>query len=1226
MALDRAATDPEFRIFLVLLPGLPERFDATGLSPFLRMRTWVDFRSGLDDERALRSLISAVNGLPIGSEVPDTDTGACPYRGLEVFEEEHADFFVGRDADIQRLLEKLKDGRFLAVLGASGSGKSSLVRAGVIPALRRRGERIVVLRPGAHPLEALTAQLVRAGGGAMHGTLDSLAADSRTLHLAATLALADAPAGCRVFVVVDQFEEVFSLCRDDVERRAFFANLLYAATVPGGETGVVLTMRADFYTRCGAYDELAQQMSAAQYLVGPLGPEGLRQVIEQPARRAGVAFEPGLIATILDDVAREPGALPLLEHALLEVWRRRSGGLMTLAGYQASGGVHGAIAKRADEVLASLRPDGRELARQTFLRLTQPGEGTEDTRRRAQLTEFGGIEVIGRLVDARLLTTSRDDAGGEEVVEVAHEALIRSWPRLRAWIDQDRAGLRVQRRLTEAAYEWERLGREQDQLLRGARLAEAREWQDRNPTVSLSVLESAFLVASEASERDELQTERRRVRRFRALSAGLGVLTLLAIMLSVLALDSRRAAIKQQDVASSRQLAVQSDLLAPSNPVLATLLSLAAYRTAETVEARSALLHRLDNTRGVRRFFSIGSPVKAVAFSPDGRSAATGLKDGRVIIWEVGSGRRHAVLPGPRSSDNSVQAVDSLAFSPDGSLLATGYGSAGKNSYAGDRVVLWAPSRGRAVATLDRSAWSVAFSPDGRTLATADTGNLTLWDVASRRARRTLTGGVNFAPDVVFSPDGRIVASASNEGRLTLWSAASGKRLAVLARNVQAFAPRVVFSPDGRLLALANEQNVELWDVRSRRRAGRIRVLDPQSIVFGQDARTLAVASGDGRVELWDAIARKPRARYQLHTQPVNGLAFASDGRTLASAGEDGMVILWDLGVRSTVPSQGTAIVNVAVAPDGRTIALGVAPASGTDDDAKVVLWTGGERTATLPTGGDEIEGLAFSPDSRTVAAGGEHNRHVTLWDSHTGATRARLNVGCCHVESLAFSHDGRTLAVANLEDGVWLWDAITHRRGRRLDSEPRAVAFSDRSVAAGGGYAGDQGQVLVWDPKTGRPQAKLGTGTEVYDIAFSPDGRTLASGEEDGTVVVWDLTSRRRVVTFNGTGTLVGSVEFSPGGRLLLSTDAMGTSTVWDVRDRVRLGTLFGSTEAVSAVAFTPHGSLVLGFPDGRLVTQSLGPTDWRTHLCGLVGRDLGGRERDQYLPPRRRQERLCS
>jgi hypothetical protein len=312
LALDRAAADPEFRLFLVLLPGLPDPYDPAELQAFLSLRTWVDYREGLDDERAYHALVCAIRGLPLGPSVPlEADADVCPYRGLEVFEEEHAEFFFGRDADVQRLLERLKRDRFLAVLGASGSGKSSLVRAGLLPELRREGpsaaERweIVTMRPGARPLEALAARLAQLGGGrAMQQTLDELAADQRTPHLAASLALTERPRGTRLLLLVDQFEEVFTLCRDEAERAAFFANLLEAAMIPDGPTVVLPAMRADFYHRCGAYPELFQRLAAGQYGVSPLQPEGLRQAVEEPARRVGLAFEPGLVATILDRLAQ----------------------------------------------------------------------------------------------------------------------------------------------------------------------------------------------------------------------------------------------------------------------------------------------------------------------------------------------------------------------------------------------------------------------------------------------------------------------------------------------------------------------------------------------------------------------------------------------------------------------------------------------------------------------------------------------------------------------------------------------------------------------------------------------------------------------------------------------------------------------------------------------------------------------------------------------------------
>lgn len=554
VALDRAVRQRTFRVFPVLLPDVEEPFDPNRLPHFLRARTWVDFRRGSDDGRALQDLINAVKGVPFGPDVPVAPmVDVVPYRGLRMFGEEDAQFFFGRDREVQRLREKLKGSRFVAVLGSSGSGKSSLVQAGLVPELRAvalaRGEQwqVCVLRPGAAPLTALAAQLAKLRlGRAMQATLDGLAQDARTLHLSVELALVDGSAGERVVVVLDQLEEVFTLCRDEAERRQLFSTLLDATSAPGGRTIVIVTLRTDFYARCAPYPELAQLIGAQQMLVGPIDTDGLRQAIEEPARRVGLQLEQGLSDTILADVAGEPGALPLLEHALLELWERRRGGMLTFDGYRQAGGVHGALAQRADEIFNELTSDQQEIARRVLLRLTQPGEGTEDTRRRAARSELVSAEgadsvelVLGRLVDARLLTTGSDETE-REVVDVSHEALIRGWPRLRSWIDADRAGLLIHRRLTDAAHEWHTLKCEPAALYRGARLAAAREWAIDHDD-DLSRLERDFLNASQSNEHSEAEA-RRRTHRLRGLAFGLAVLTVTVAVLAAAAVSQRDAA------------------------------------------------------------------------------------------------------------------------------------------------------------------------------------------------------------------------------------------------------------------------------------------------------------------------------------------------------------------------------------------------------------------------------------------------------------------------------------------------------------------------------------------------------------------------------------------------------------------------------------------------------------------------------------------------------------
>ena len=422
VAQDRAAKERSFRLIPILLPGVSDPFDSGKLPPFLAQRTWVDFRRGLDQPQPLRTLVNAIKGLPPGSGLPrGVSAWQRPYRGLEPFDEEHAEFFFGRERDIQRLLEKLKATRFVAVLGASGSGKSSLTRAGLIPALKQgalpqsANWTICVLTPGSLPLTTLAAHLLHLCNSqqTMLSMLDHLIEDQRALYLAVALSLVNKKTN-RMVLVIDQFEEVFTLCRDEQERAQFLANLVYASSVPEGQCMVLVTMRADFLPKCAGFPEFAARVAAQQFLVSPMDADMLRQAIEEPARRVGLGFEPGLADKILNDVANQPGALPLLQHALLELWKRRQGLTLTLDGYRESGGVTGAIAKTAEETFNSFNPDERRIVRRIMLRLTQLGEGTDDTRRRASIDELVTVpeeadvveRVVRAMVDANLLTTS----------------------------------------------------------------------------------------------------------------------------------------------------------------------------------------------------------------------------------------------------------------------------------------------------------------------------------------------------------------------------------------------------------------------------------------------------------------------------------------------------------------------------------------------------------------------------------------------------------------------------------------------------------------------------------------------------------------------------------------------------------------------------------------------------------------------------------------------------
>lgn len=552
-AVDRAVTDSErFRLFLVLLPGAPDPIDPASLPPGLRIRSWVDLRNGIDS--GLQDLVNAVKGKirgPPGLVI--SESSVQPYKGLTPFTYEDSKLFFGRDKDIQQLLELLRTSRFLAVVGPSGAGKSSLVRAGLLPALAEGrlpgGDTWVrrVLRPGPQPLTELASSL----GGflpnrSMTSLLDGLA-DRRSMDLEVHKILSDGPADARLLWVIDQFEELFAVCQDELQRSRFLDSLLYAATVPGGRNVVVLTMRSDFYSDVAQYGELSLLIGRRHYLISPMGAVQLRSTVVDPARLVGLEFEPGLVDRILVDVAPRAASLPLLQDGLLELWHRRRNRLLTHDAYTAIGGVGGSLARRAEALYLDLSTTQQEQVRFILThRLIQVEGSTEPVAHQAVMGDLvpHGMDpirtrqLVDLLVNARLVSVVRDEGSEADVVEVAHETLIRAWPRLGGWIDEDRAEIIEHRLMTEAARQWTAHGHDPCYLFRGDRLRAVMRFVTRFGH-EFNQIERAFFRASVRAERAAVRTRYFGQAGGGAVGTAVGFAVALSVLLAARANDPR---------------------------------------------------------------------------------------------------------------------------------------------------------------------------------------------------------------------------------------------------------------------------------------------------------------------------------------------------------------------------------------------------------------------------------------------------------------------------------------------------------------------------------------------------------------------------------------------------------------------------------------------------------------------------------------------------------------
>ncbi|MFP4322426.1 MAG: protein kinase domain-containing protein [Anaerolineales bacterium] len=1141
-------------------------------------------------ERTPNGTLRGPDGQPVVDAflppVADYEVAPNPYRGLQAFDETDSQRFFGRERLTEHLLTRLAEkgefSRFLAVVGPSGSGKSSLVKAAVVPALR--AGRI----PGSdqwfilHMTPATNARLELRNAllSIATNTDDSLhmmqgqAKDSLHKTMAALLPTDKS----EVLLVIDQFEELFTIQTHERDVEHILDNLYYALVHPNSRFRLLITMRADFYDRPLMYENFSMLLQSRTEIAVPMRAEELERAIVEPARAVGVAYEPAVVAEIIAEMSGQLGALPLLQFGLTELYNQRDQerNLITLEGYQKLGGILGALAQQAESTYIALDAQQQALARQIFLRLVTLGEGSEDTRRRVALEEILHLgpqpqiirAVIDRFGNARLLTFDRDPTTRHPTVEVAHEAILREWTRLRAWLDESRNDVRQQRILANLADEWREAGQDASYLLTGARLQQFESWLVES-RITLTTDEQAYMdVSLQAREQYQTRLAEQQAQREALEQRARGRLRLLVIFsllaaagafaLSLLAFSESENARLAQDEAVSAQATSDANAqrsqsaalvanaqaaLSNGDPELALALAIEATRFDHPSPSASGFLVERALAPGTR-FLLQGhqEAIRDVITGHAGDTLITSATDGTIVIWDAHTGEAIHIL------EAHTDAIHAIALSPDGTTLLS-------TSFDGT-AILWRMAAGERFHT---------FEPDDGPLSAA-----------------------------AFSPDGAQIALASENGTIHLWSMETYERLAVLSAHTESIQD-VNFDPTGAYLVAGDEADrVIIWDLETNepRHVLEEHAGDIRFTAFSPDGARIVSGSDDGFAIIWDVESGEVETVLRGHTRIVHDGAFSPDGRTIMTASSDGTLIEWDVSSGSVLRrfSASSAIpLAVAFGPDGASMLVGYADATarlwGLSSPTETWRYAAGDFGLVTMAYDSARNFLITSPTARDIVDLSLRPVKLVELDAETGELLAEIPVSDLDlIAGIAYHRASDTLATALFSGQVIVWDATTWEEryiltdGITLPTRVRISPQGDIGVV--GTFTGD---LLMWNMEDQQIVQTFDNHTDsVLAVAFTADGQLMASGGRDDRVILWDVNTGDPLIEYETANSDVFSLTFDNDGGRLFATFS-NRVVVWDTQTGDQLQIFEGHTATVTAVALSPDERLVISGGDDR-------------------------------------------